>query len=239
MRSASTTGPLAEASALGGTTAQIGAAQVAKASFSGMRLLHHLDDLLDPGLAARPVALDRRERPAPLERAELVEVLALDEDAVLERSRIGTAPFQELPRGLRIIANVGSLGEHVIPADPVDDRAVQSARVAGGLELFDVALDPIEPGGGGRDDYAGPLVSDLDFSEDRGHWLALSEETRERLLWTLAAFYVETVRNIPLFIIVVFSYLALALVTFGILWRFKVPEPIVVAAVAWQGIATV
>ena len=37
-------------------------------------------------------------------------------------------------------------------------------------------------------------VSDLDFSEDRAHWLALPDETRERLLWTLAAFYVAEQR---------------------------------------------
>ena len=37
-------------------------------------------------------------------------------------------------------------------------------------------------------------VSDLDFSEDRAHWLALPEETKERLLWTLAAFYVAEQR---------------------------------------------
>lgn len=37
-------------------------------------------------------------------------------------------------------------------------------------------------------------VSDLDFSEDREHWLALTEETKERLLWTLAAFYVAEQR---------------------------------------------
>lgn len=37
-------------------------------------------------------------------------------------------------------------------------------------------------------------VSDLDFSEDRAHWLALPQETKERLLWTLAAFYVAEQR---------------------------------------------
>jgi ribonucleoside-diphosphate reductase beta chain len=37
-------------------------------------------------------------------------------------------------------------------------------------------------------------VSDLDFSEDRAHWMALSEGTKERLLWTLAAFYVAEQR---------------------------------------------
>lgn len=37
-------------------------------------------------------------------------------------------------------------------------------------------------------------VSDLDFSEDRAHWLALPEGTKERLLWTLAAFYVAEQR---------------------------------------------
>ena len=37
-------------------------------------------------------------------------------------------------------------------------------------------------------------VSDLDFSEDRGHWLALDTDVKERLLWTLAAFYVAEQR---------------------------------------------
>ena len=37
-------------------------------------------------------------------------------------------------------------------------------------------------------------VSDLDFSEDREHWLALSADVKERLLWTLAAFYVAEQR---------------------------------------------
>ena len=37
-------------------------------------------------------------------------------------------------------------------------------------------------------------VSDLDFSQDRAHWLALPPETKERLLWTLAAFYVAEQR---------------------------------------------
>ena len=37
-------------------------------------------------------------------------------------------------------------------------------------------------------------VSDLDFSEDREHWLALSTDVKERLLWTLAAFYVAEQR---------------------------------------------
>lgn len=37
-------------------------------------------------------------------------------------------------------------------------------------------------------------VSDLDFSEDRAHWLALPDGTKERLLWTLAAFYVAEQR---------------------------------------------
>ena len=37
-------------------------------------------------------------------------------------------------------------------------------------------------------------VSDLDFSEDRAHWLELPAETKERLLWTLAAFYVAEQR---------------------------------------------
>ncbi|MDP9066931.1 MAG: ribonucleotide-diphosphate reductase subunit beta [Actinomycetota bacterium] len=37
-------------------------------------------------------------------------------------------------------------------------------------------------------------VSDLDFSEDRAHWLALPDATKERLLWTLAAFYVAEQR---------------------------------------------
>ena len=37
-------------------------------------------------------------------------------------------------------------------------------------------------------------VSDLDFSHDRAHWLALDDLHRERLLWTLAAFYVAEQR---------------------------------------------
>lgn len=37
-------------------------------------------------------------------------------------------------------------------------------------------------------------VSDLDFSEDRDHWLALDTGVKERLLWTLAAFYVAEQR---------------------------------------------
>lgn len=37
-------------------------------------------------------------------------------------------------------------------------------------------------------------VSDLDFSQDRGDWLALDEDYKERLLWTLAAFYVAEQR---------------------------------------------
>jgi ribonucleoside-diphosphate reductase beta chain len=37
-------------------------------------------------------------------------------------------------------------------------------------------------------------VSDLDFSQDRSDWLALTEEQKERLLWTLAAFYVAEQR---------------------------------------------
>ncbi|MFN2526700.1 MAG: ribonucleotide-diphosphate reductase subunit beta [Actinomycetota bacterium] len=37
-------------------------------------------------------------------------------------------------------------------------------------------------------------VSDLDFSADRGHWLALDESHKERLLWTLAAFYIAEQR---------------------------------------------
>ncbi len=37
-------------------------------------------------------------------------------------------------------------------------------------------------------------VGDLDFSADREHWLALSHDTKERLLWTLAAFYVAEQR---------------------------------------------
>ncbi|MDQ3987388.1 MAG: hypothetical protein M3280_12930, partial [Actinomycetota bacterium] len=37
-------------------------------------------------------------------------------------------------------------------------------------------------------------VSDLDFSADRDHWLALDENRQERLLWTLAAFYVAEQR---------------------------------------------
>lgn len=37
-------------------------------------------------------------------------------------------------------------------------------------------------------------VSDLDFSQDREHWLALGTDVKERLLWTLAAFYVAEQR---------------------------------------------
>lgn len=37
-------------------------------------------------------------------------------------------------------------------------------------------------------------VADLDFSSDRDHWLALGDRYRERLLWTLAAFYVAEQR---------------------------------------------
>jgi hypothetical protein len=37
-------------------------------------------------------------------------------------------------------------------------------------------------------------VSDLDFEQDRIDWLALPEGHRERLLWTLAAFYVAEQR---------------------------------------------
>ena len=37
-------------------------------------------------------------------------------------------------------------------------------------------------------------VSDLDLSGDRGDWLELDEHHRERLLWTLAAFYVAEQR---------------------------------------------
>jgi ribonucleoside-diphosphate reductase beta chain len=37
-------------------------------------------------------------------------------------------------------------------------------------------------------------VSDLDFSQDRADWMALDEGTKERLLWTLAAFYVAEQR---------------------------------------------
>ena len=37
-------------------------------------------------------------------------------------------------------------------------------------------------------------VSDLDFSQDRADWLALSDGDKERLLWTLAAFYVAEQR---------------------------------------------
>ena len=37
-------------------------------------------------------------------------------------------------------------------------------------------------------------VSELDFSQDRHDWLALDEPTKERLLWTLAAFYVAEQR---------------------------------------------
>ena len=39
-------------------------------------------------------------------------------------------------------------------------------------------------------------VSDLDFTQDRRDWLALDDHHKERLLWTLAAFYVETIRDI-------------------------------------------
>ncbi|HWC14594.1 MAG TPA: ribonucleotide-diphosphate reductase subunit beta [Actinomycetota bacterium] len=37
-------------------------------------------------------------------------------------------------------------------------------------------------------------VSELDFSADRGDWLALDQHHRDRLLWTLAAFYVAEQR---------------------------------------------
>jgi putative sterol carrier protein len=37
-------------------------------------------------------------------------------------------------------------------------------------------------------------VSDLDFSRDRDDWLALDQHHRDRLLWTLAAFYVAEQR---------------------------------------------
>lgn len=37
-------------------------------------------------------------------------------------------------------------------------------------------------------------VSDLDFSRDRGDWQALDEHHQQRLLWTLAAFYVAEQR---------------------------------------------
>jgi hypothetical protein len=37
-------------------------------------------------------------------------------------------------------------------------------------------------------------VSDLDFSQDRRDWLALDEHHKERLLWTLASFYVAEQR---------------------------------------------
>jgi putative sterol carrier protein len=37
-------------------------------------------------------------------------------------------------------------------------------------------------------------VADLDFTEDRDHWRALDDYYRERLLWTLAAFYVAEQR---------------------------------------------
>ena len=37
-------------------------------------------------------------------------------------------------------------------------------------------------------------VSDLDFTQDRADWLALSDGDKERLLWTLAAFYVAEQR---------------------------------------------
>jgi general L-amino acid transport system permease protein len=55
---------------------------------------------------------------------------------------------------------------------------------------------------------------------------------------SLAAFYVETIRNIPLFIIVVFSYLALALVTFPRIEEAWTPLGVVVlsnrgAALPW------
>jgi ribonucleoside-diphosphate reductase beta chain len=37
-------------------------------------------------------------------------------------------------------------------------------------------------------------VGELDFSHDRDHWLALDAEDKERLLWTLASFYVAEQR---------------------------------------------
>lgn len=37
-------------------------------------------------------------------------------------------------------------------------------------------------------------VSDLDFTQDRSDWLALDQHHRDRLLWTLAAFYVAEQR---------------------------------------------
>lgn len=37
-------------------------------------------------------------------------------------------------------------------------------------------------------------VSDLDFAQDRNDWLALPDDHKERLLWTLAAFYVAEQR---------------------------------------------
>ena len=37
-------------------------------------------------------------------------------------------------------------------------------------------------------------VAELDFSADRGDWLALSDDYKDRLLWTLAAFYVAEQR---------------------------------------------
>src|SRR5688572_12324975 len=37
-------------------------------------------------------------------------------------------------------------------------------------------------------------VADLDFTQDRADWLALDEAKKERLLWTLAAFYVAEQR---------------------------------------------
>ncbi|MGH2746821.1 MAG: ribonucleotide-diphosphate reductase subunit beta [Actinomycetota bacterium] len=37
-------------------------------------------------------------------------------------------------------------------------------------------------------------VSDLDFTQDRSDWLALDEHRKERLLWTLAAFFVAEER---------------------------------------------
>ncbi|HEY7874271.1 MAG TPA: ribonucleotide-diphosphate reductase subunit beta [Actinomycetota bacterium] len=37
-------------------------------------------------------------------------------------------------------------------------------------------------------------VGELDFSRDREHWLALTDQDKERLLWTLASFYVAEQR---------------------------------------------
>lgn len=103
--------------------------------------------------------------------AEYVRAMCHDiEDPTFDATAVATNPHAQvrpIHRPPRVPSHRTPHCAWTVIIDPAHPRVSATAECLRNSEsrAAQVELDPIVPGGGGRDDYSGPLLSDLDFAD--------------------------------------------------------------------------